>query len=141
MGIYDDMIHLPHPVSKTHPQMSLSERAAQFSPFRALTGYGDAIHETARLTDEFFELDETGKAKLDRRLKLLLSRKEERPEAEITYFLPDTRKSGGAYVTVTGRIRKLDSDGRNLVMESGEILPLETIVEIESRLFDRMPEG
>ena len=101
-GKYDDIIHLPHHVSATRPRMPMLDRAAQFSPFVALTGYEAAVRETARLTDQRVELDESAKAELDRKLRLLLSLPGQ-PEASITYFRPDERKEGGAYETVTGR--------------------------------------
>ena len=107
-GPYDDIIHLPHPVSKTHPRMSMIERAAQFSPFAALTGYGAAIKETARLTDRKLELDEETQALLDLRQHFLLEHLAQRPEVTITYFEPDTRKEGGSYQTITARVKKLD---------------------------------
>ena len=96
------MINLPHPVSKVHPQMPIAERAAQFSPFAALTGYGDAVKETARLTDAKIELDEDAKEILDEKLKQIREQIEEHPEIEITYFQPDERKKGGSYITITG---------------------------------------
>lgn len=129
---YDDIINLPHPVSVTHPRMSLIDRAAQFSPFAALTGYDAAIQETARLTSEKIELDEDGKAALDTKRHLLLDRLGEHPEVAITYFLPDEKKAGGVYVTVTGKVKKLDTYGRSLVMADGTLIPLDDILEIES---------
>ena len=99
---YEDIINLPHHVSKTRPQMSMLDRAAQFSPFAALTGYDAAIKETGRLTDEKIEMDEDRKAALDMKQAYLIEMIDEQPEISVTYFLPDTKKSGGSYVTVTG---------------------------------------
>ena len=114
-GPYDDIINLPHPVSKTHPRMSMIERAAQFSPFAALTGYGAAIKETARLTDRKLELDEETQALLDLRQHFLLEHLAQRPEVTITYFEPDAHKEGGSYQTITARVKKLDEYQRLLL--------------------------
>ena len=100
---YDDIIRLPHHVSQNHPQMSLRDRAAQFAPFAALTGYEAAVGETARLTAERRELDAQEAEELNRRLAALIARLPERPEVTVEYFVPDDRKAGGAYVSVTGR--------------------------------------
>ena len=101
-GKYDEIRGLPHHVSKTRPQMPMSDRAAQFAPFAALTGYDSAIKETGRLTDERIELDEGALTALNMRYQLLMDALDEEPEVEITYFKPDERKAGGAYVTATG---------------------------------------
>ena len=97
---YEDILHLPHPTSKKHPRMSMEERAAQFSPFAALTGFGGVIQETGRLTDRRVELGESDRAELERTLNFLDSQEEEHPLVQVTYFLPDERKEGGSYVTV-----------------------------------------
>ncbi len=135
---YDDMLHLPHHVSATRPQMSLIDRAAQFSPFAALTGYEAAIKETARRTDEFIELDENSRAELDLRLRWLAYHRRERPAVEITYFLPDERKSGGAYVTANGWVKKIDECQRCIVMEDQTVIPIERIYEIGGQVFAGM---
>lgn len=132
---YDDIIDLPHPVSVAHPRMAMIDRAAQFSPFAALTGYDAAIQETARLTSEKIELDEDSRAALDTKQQLLLDRIGEHPEVTITYFLPDEKKAGGVYVTVTGNIKKIDAYARSIVMVDGTIIPLDDILEMESELF------
>ena len=103
--LYDDMLHLPHHVSEKHPAMSVHDRAAQFSPFAALTGYDAAVQETARLTDRRIELDEGEKAAIDQRLTLVQERLPEPTEVTITYFVPDKKKAGGAYVSVTGTVK------------------------------------
>ena len=105
---YDDIIHLPHHVSTAHPPMPAADRAAQFSPFAALAGHEAAIRETARLTDERAELDENAKAVLDEKLRMIQEMLPAHPEITVTYFQPDAKKSGGAYVSVTGRVKKLD---------------------------------
>ena len=120
----DDIIHLPHHVSQNHPQMPLRDRAAQFAPFAALTGYEAAVGETARLTAERRELDPQEAAELNRRLTDLAARLKDRPEVTVEYFVPDERKAGGAYVTVTGRVRHISVSERLLVMEDGTVIPL-----------------
>ena len=132
---YDDILHLTHPTSKNHPRMSIQERAAQFSPFAALTGHAAAIAETARLTDRKMELDEDTRAELDRRQAILLEHISERPEVTITWFRPDERKEGGAYVTTTGRLKKIDQVERILVLMDGTNIPLEDVAALESACF------
>jgi len=131
-GAYDDIIRLPHPTSERHPRMPISERAAQFSPFAALTGHSAAIAETARVTGRRIEPDEDEKAALDRKLRRLAERAEERPEATVTWFLPDERKDGGSYVTVTGRLKRIDSAGRRLILTDGTAIPMDDVLDIES---------
>ena len=114
---YDDIIYLPHHVSRNHPQMPLRDRATQFAPFAALTGYESAVGETARLTSERRELDPQEAEELNRRLTDLAARLKDRPKVTIEYFVPDERKSGGAYVTMTGVVRHISIAERVLVME------------------------
>lgn len=128
---YDDIIMLPRPVSSAHPAMPVADRAAQFMPFAALTGYGEAIDETGRRTEERMELDEDEACVLDEKLRRLQERAEECREVSVTYFQPDARKAGGAYVTITGRIRKIDGYKRSLVMEDGMHIPFGEIVGLE----------
>ena len=135
---YEDIINLPHHVSSTRPRMPMADRAAQFSSFQALSGYGDAVKETARLTGQRIELDESAKAVMDEKLRLLAEEIEERPEAAITYFLPDKKKAGGEYVTAAGRVKKLDAAAQELVMVNGQTIPIADIVEAESRLFQTL---
>ena len=138
MGAYDDIINLPHPTSARHPRMPMIDRAAQFSPFAALVGHGAAIRETARLTDRKIELTEEEKAALDEKLCLLL---DAGGEAVFTYFLPDEKKNGGAYVTAVGSIKKLDLLERRVILTSGVIIPVEDILEIESESAgDHLPD-
>ena len=111
---YDDIIGLPHHVSATRPRMSMIDRAAQFSPFQALTGYGAAIQETGRLTDRKIELSEDERIVLDMKQQILLDNIRECPDVSITYFIPDERKAGGSYVTVTGNVKKIDDYQRLL---------------------------
>ena len=127
MTAYDDIIHLPHHVSQNHPQMPMLDRAAQFAPFAALTGYEAAVGETARLTAERRELSPQEAEELDRRLATLIAHLPERPEVTAEYFVPDDRKAGGAYVSVTGRGRHISVPERTLVMEDGTVIPLDDI--------------
>ena len=130
MGAYDDIINLPHPTSAKHPRMPMADRAAQFSPFTALLGHGAAIEETARLTDQKVELTEEGKALLDEKLRLLL---ETGGEGVFTYFLPDERKDGGAYITTTGKVKKIDPLEGRVILKDGTAIPIEDIWEIEAQ--------
>ena len=126
-GAYDDIIDLPHHVSDTRPRMSRLDRAAQFSPFAALTGYGAAIKETARLTDERVELGEYELMELNAGIHMLMECIEEHPQVEITYFKPDERKDGGAYLTVKSRAKKLNEYERFILLEDGIQIPLNDI--------------
>lgn len=135
---YDDIIMLPHHVSKKHPQMSLENRAAQFSPFAALTGHDAAIRETARLTDTFIELDENRKSQLDGQLWLIKENMGHQPEIEVTYFQQDEKKNGGAYITMCGRVKKIDECRRRIVFADGKVLPIESIFSIRGDLFRGM---
>lgn len=136
--MYDDIIHLPHHVSKTRPQMSLEDRAAQFSPFAALTGYDAAILETGRLTEDKLELGEETQAILDRKQKYLAEIIASRPEVTVTYFVPDEKKSGGAYSTVTGFLKRIDEYERVLVLTDGRKIQLDAIFDIESDEFENV---
>ena len=133
---YDDIINLPHPVSTKHPQMSLADRAAQFSPFAALTGHEAAIAETARLTDTRPVLDESRKMELNDKLQVILGHISLNPEIAVTYFIPDEKKAGGSYHQVLGIIKKYDEAGHTLIMENGSIIPIDDILELESSLFE-----
>lgn len=138
---YSDILDHPHYVSKTRPQMSELERAAQFSPFAALTGYDAAISETGRLTDEKIELGEETKAVLDMKQQYLLDMISDQPEITVTYFIPDTKKSGGAYVSVTGNLKRIDEYERLMLLTTGEKIPLDDIMDMESDLFKGLLEN
>lgn len=127
---YDDIINLPHPVSAVHPPMKLSDRAAQFSAFAALTGFGDAVRETGRLTDRRIELDEDAKELLDEKMRMIQERISDCPKASLTYFCPDEKKEGGFYTTVTGNVRKIDGYGGLVVMADGTKIQLNEIIDI-----------
>lgn len=132
---YDDIIHLPHPVSRNHPQMLPLDRAAQFSPFAALTGHDAAIRETARLTEEKSELDENRKEMLDERLQMIRENLSEEPEITFTYFKPDEKKSGGAYLTVIGKVKKINEYEHQILLEDGTVIAIENLFSIEGELF------
>ena len=127
---YDEIINLPHHVSTTRPQMPLSDRAAQFAPFAALTGYDSAIKETGRLTDERIELDEETLAALDRKYQLLMDTLDDAPEVTIIYFQPDERKAGGQYVSATGTVKKVDTFGRRILLQDGTRIPLDSVYDL-----------
>ena len=127
---YDDIIHLPHHVSRNHPQMPLRDRAAQFAPFAALTGYEAAVGETARLTAERRELDPQEAEELNRQLAAVIEHLSEHPEVTVEYFVPDERKAGGAYVTATGRVRHVSVPEKTLVLEAGTVIPMDDIAAL-----------
>ncbi len=129
-GQYDDIINLPRPVSKKHSPMPMSKRAAQFLPFAALTGFEGEIAETGRLTQAAPELGEDALVALDRQLALLRQRLPEQPEVTITRFVPDEKKDGGQYETLTGRVRRLDEPNRTLSLTDGARIDLDTVVEL-----------
>ncbi|MBQ3258757.1 MAG: hypothetical protein IJA67_15300 [Oscillospiraceae bacterium] len=132
---YADIINLSRPVSPKHPPMSMPNRAAQFSPFAALTGYDSAVKETARLTDEKIALDEYAKSMLSDKLQMIAEHIDDLPEVTFIYFVPDKKKSGGAYVSVTGTVKEIDEFERIVVLGDGTKIPILEIYEIESGLF------
>lgn len=136
---YEKIIDLPHHVSKSRPQMPKADRAAQFAPYSALSGYEDAVEETARLTDKKIELDEYEKEKINATLTSLLTAPLDTC-VSLTFFRPDLRKSGGAYVTVSGKIEKIDDQGGSITLIGGAPVAFDNILEIyetddESALF------
>ena len=137
-GPYDDIINLPHPTSQRHLRMPIHDRAAIFSPFAALSGHGAAIAETARLTERRMELDEDTRAELDRKQGVLLEHIDEQPEITITWFQPDERKDGGAYLTATGRLKKSRGLERILLLTDGTEIPLQNVVALESDIFQTL---
>lgn len=134
---YDDIIHRSRPVSPNHPPMPRQDRAAQFAAFAALTGYDDAVRETARLTESRLELDDSRKERLGRDIQYLLEHSPEEPEVRITYFLPDQKKSGGSYETASGVLRRLEPLSKTLVLSDGTRIPLEDVYDVRS---DCLPE-
>ena len=132
---YRDIINLPHHQSKRRPRMSMIDRAAQFSPFAALTGHNDAIIETARLTDRKIELDEGTKSVLNEKIQMISDYLSEMPTVTFTHFEPDIKKDGGAYLKTTGTVKKIDDFNKEIYLTDGTIILIEHIYEIESELF------
>ena len=129
-GTYDDIIALPHPEPRTHPRMSLHDRAAQFSPFAALTGHSAAIAETGRLTASRITLDESEIARVDAALQRLRELLPQAPAVSITFFVPDERKAGGSYQTVTGTVRRIDTVNGVLLLTDRREIPSADIFDI-----------
>ena len=132
---YDDIIHLPHHISDHRAGMPMADRAAQFSSFAALTGFEDVIEETGRLTDHSAELTEGSKQQLNEKLVILSENARIKPLVKVTYFEPDTRKSGGSYVTVTARVKRVDEYEQVLVLTDDRQIPLEAIRNIHCDLY------
>ena len=134
-GQYDDLINLPHHVSITRPQMSMMDRAAQFSPFAALTGYHAAIQEAGRLTGEKIKMDEETLSILNMKFHILIDSLDDEPEITFTYFKPDKRKTRGTYVKMTGTVKRVDDFERLIVMQNGKKIPMDDILNIEGKIF------
>lgn len=132
---YADIIDLPHHQSVTRPKMSNYDRAAQFSPFAALTGHADSIKETARLTDEYSEPSEEMKAIMNEKILFLMEQLENQPEITITFFKPDEKKQGGAYITITGVVKKIKTYERQIQMTTGDLIPIDMIFDINGDIF------
>jgi len=132
---YDEFLILPHHVSSKHPKMSMFDRAAQFSPFAALTGYDSAINETSRLTNEKIELDESMIDVLKDKFQIIANHIKEKPEITVTYFKPDEKKSGGEYCTAVGVAKKIDEFERIIVMSDGTNIPIDVIISLEGKIF------
>lgn len=128
---YDDIINLPHPTSTKHARMSIANRAAQFMPFAALTGYDDAVGEASRLTEKKVELDENSKEILNNKLIYLEEHSKENPEVTITYFVPDERKDGGEYQTITGKYKKTDTYTHMIILLDGVRIMIDDILDIQ----------
>lgn len=137
MGKFDDIINREYVKSPTRRHMTLVERAAQFGAFRAVVGHEDALHETARLTDEKMELDEYTKVELNEKLQIIATA-EEQEEVSITYFVPDEKKSGGVYVTKMGVVLKVREYEKDVVMDDGTEIPIDDIIVIEGNQFNEM---
>ncbi len=132
MSKYDDILYLPHHQSKVHPHMPREDRAAQFAPFAALTGYDDQIRETARLTDSRIELEENSKERLNGIMQYIQRHLEDQPQAVITYFVEDERKEGGRYITEHVQIRKIDLLQRRIITADKETIPMDDILDIQT---------
>ncbi len=134
---YDDIIGLSHYEPVNHPRMSRLARAAQFSPFAALTGFGDHISEEGRLTDKRGELDENEKNLLDVKFRILEERSDESPEITVTLFIPDKTKAGGKYVTRIGKLKKIDAEKGEILTDDGKQFPIKDVCSVESEIFGR----
>ncbi len=132
---YDDIINLPHPEPTIRPRMAMENRAAQFSPFAALTGYDEATREEARLVDIKQELSEDMKDMLDAKLAIIEQHIKEQPEISVTYFQPDEKKTGGRYTTVSGNVKKLDGVEHVIIMADGTKIPIGDVRLIGGDLF------
>lgn len=139
MNPYDDLLDLPHHVSLRHKPMSMWKRAAQFAPFAALSGHGDAIAEVARLTDTEWGGDESNLSEMDRTLSILATEIALRPTVEVHYYQPDKRKEGGAYLTHRAPLKAIDTIERTLVFADGCTIELDHIVNL--RLVNNTPSG
>ena len=135
---YDDMLDMPHHVSPTRPRMSRLDRAAQFAPFAALTGFGAAITEADRVPDRRVELGEAETAELAEKLRILEARQSERPEITLTWFIPDARKDGGRYDTAQGRVKRVVPAEYALSFTDGRTFDIDDIIVIEGELFEGM---
>lgn len=132
---YDDIINLEHHISKTHKQMSIEERSAQFAPFAALTGYEDEVKETERITERMIEITEDIRSILDEKIRLIQNKIAEQPNVTITYFVPDINKQGGKYQTINGIIKKIDNYEKKLILTSNTEIFIKDIIEISSNIF------
>ena len=132
---YENIVNLPRPVSKKHPEPPLSERAARFAPFAAITGYEEMVLEEARVTEEKIELDECALTIIDKRLNILQNHLSQSPEITVTYFVPDKKKNGGAYRTVTGIVKRIDPYKKFLFMSDDDKIQIEDIYKLEGELF------
>lgn len=136
--LYADVINLPHHELTSRQRMPRINRAAQFAPFAALTGYDDAVKETARLTTERIELDEATKSELNEKLQIALDKADEEPVITITYFVPDSKKQGGAYVDVTGVIKRIDEYERKVIFTDKTTVPIDEIFEIDGEIYNNI---
>ena len=135
---YKDIIDLPHHQSLRRQRMAMIDRAAQFSPFAALTGHNDAIIETARLTDRKIELDEGTKSIINEKIQMISDFLFEKPTVTFTHFEPDIKKEGGTYLNTTGTVKRIDEFKREIILTDGRIILIEHIYDIESDLFKYM---
>lgn len=138
MDKYKNIINLPHKQSTKRPHMSLLDRAAQFAPFAALTGYDDAVKETARLTDEKIELSEENLNVLNMKYQILVDRLDEEHEIAFTYFISDEKKDGGAYIEKRGVIKKIDDYERLITLCDGTKIPMDDVLTIDGDIFENI---
>lgn len=137
MSNYDDIINLPHHESKVHPKMTLYNRSAQFAPFAALTGYDDAIVETARLTDKRINIDESLKEVINKKLQKIESMSSKHPLIEVTFFVKDKKKNGGSYTTISGNVKRIDTDNSLIVLTNKSKIPISEIINVKLCNIDR----
>lgn len=135
---YEDIVNLPPHISKRHPQPTMIERAARFAPFAAITGYEEMVLEEARVTEERVELDEGTLAMLNEKLNIIHDSLDSEPVVQITYFEPDKKKSGGAYISVTGTVKRIDEYERLVIMSDGKKIRIDEIFGLEGKLFDSL---
>lgn len=135
---YEDIVNLPPYISKKRPQPTMKDRAARFAPFAAITGYEEMVLEEARVTEERIELDEGAISMLNEKLSMIQEFLDEKPEIRITYFEPDKRKSGGAYVSIIGTVKRIDEYEHIVVMTDGKKIRINEIFSLESQLFDSL---
>ena len=135
---YEDIVNLPPHISKKHPQPTMLERAARFAPFAAITGYEEMVLEEARVTEERIELDEGSLAMLNEKLNIIHDSLDSEPVVQITYFEPDKKKSGGAYISVTGMVKRIDEYERLVIMSDGKKIRIDEIFGLEGKLFDSL---
>ncbi|MBR3162777.1 MAG: hypothetical protein IKF17_01575 [Clostridia bacterium] len=127
---YTDIINMPHHISRKHPQMSLYARSAQFAPFAALTGYGEAVEETERVTDNKREIDEELKTELDRKIQWIKGQIKNKPKVTFTYFIPDRKKDGGSYQTITGVVEKIDEYNEKIILDNEKEIYIDEVIDI-----------
>ena len=132
---YADIINMPHHTSPNRPRMPEGDRAAQFSPFAALTGYDSTVAEAGRLTDKKLDISEDAKTVLNEKMQMMLDRLDDKPIVTITYFVPDSRKDGGAYVSATGVVKEISAIARAIVFDDKTSIPIDQICEIEGDMF------
>lgn len=132
---YEDIVNLPPHISKRHPQPSMMDRAARFAPFAAITGYEEMVLEEARVTEERVDLDEGALSLLNEKLNMIQEFLDEEPEVTITYFEPDKKKAGGAYISVTGIVKRIDGYEHLVIMKDGVKIFIESIYDLQSELF------
>lgn len=132
---YEDIVNLPRHISKVHPQATMADRAARFSPFAAISGYEDMVKEAARVTEERIDITDATKELLNEKLNMIIEFLDEEPEVAITYFEPDKKKDGGAYISITGTVKRIDEYERIVLMSDDKKIRIEEIYAIESDLF------
>lgn len=132
---YEDIVNLPRHISKVHPQATMADRAARFSPFAAISGYEDMVKEVARVTEERIDITDATKELLNEKMNMIIEFLDEQPEVTITYFEPDKKKDGGAYVSITGTVKRIDEYERIVLMSNDKKIRIDEIYAIESDLF------